>query len=62
MAKNLVLGLILAHLVQNLAAIFFFFFLKTLLRQSLDTMVSYHHKQYQEKLMTQSWQNLVTNG
>ena len=61
MAKNLVLGLILAHLAQNLAAIFFFF-LKTLLRQSLDTMVSYHHKQYQEKLMTQSWQNLVTNG
>ena len=54
MAKNLVLGLILAHLAQNLAAIFFFFFLKTLLRQSLDTMVSYHHKQCQEKLMTQS--------
>ena len=53
MAKNLVLGLILAHLAQNLAAIFFFF-LKTLLRQSLDTMVSYHHKQCQEKLMTQS--------
>ena len=25
-------------------------------------MVSYYHAQYQEKLMIQSWENLVTNG
>ena len=38
-----------------------FFFSKTWLRQSLDIMVSYHHVQYQEKLMIQSWENLVTD-
>ena len=38
-------------------------FLKKLwLCQSLDTMVSYHHVQYQKKLMIQSRVNLVTNG
>ena len=50
MAKNPVLG-------QQ-----YFFFSKIWLHQSLHIMVSYHHLQYQKKLMTQSWQNLVTNG
>ena len=48
MAKNLVLGLILAHLPQIWAA-FFFFSQKIWLHQSLDVMVSYHHVQYQKK-------------
>ena len=39
-----------------------FFFSKIWLRQSLDIMVSYHLVQYQEKLMIQSWENLVTDG
>ena len=39
----------------------FFFFSKIWLRHSLDVMVSYHHVQYQEKLMIRSWENLVTN-
>ena len=39
-----------------------FFFSKICLRQSLDIMVSYHHVQYQKKLMIQSWENLVTDG
>ena len=30
--------------------------------QSLDIMVSYHHVQYQKKLMIQSCENLVTDG
>ena len=30
------------------------FFYKNLARQSLDVMVSYHHVQYQRKLMIQS--------
>ena len=30
--------------------------------QSLDIMVSYHHAQYQKKLMILSWENLVTEG
>ena len=38
------------------------FFSKIWLRQSLDIMVSYHHVQYQKKLMIQSWENLVTDG
>ena len=46
--KNLVLGLIL---VQIWAANFL---KKIWLRQSLDIIVSYHHVQYQKKLMTQS--------
>ena len=37
------------------------FFSKIWLRQSLDVMVSYHHVQYQKKLMIQSWENLVTD-
>ena len=49
MAKNLVLGPILAHLAQSLATNFFFFFSKIWLHQSLDIMVSYHHVQYQKK-------------
>ena len=32
------------------------------LRQSLDIMVSYHHVQYQKKLMIQFWENLVMDG
>ena len=47
MAKNLVLGLILAHLAQTHAAKNFFS--KNLLHQSLDVMVSYHHVKYQKK-------------
>ena len=39
-----------------------YFFLEIWLRQSLDIMVSYHHVQYQKKLMIQSWENLVTDG
>ena len=37
------------------------FFSKTWLRQRLDIMVSYHHVQYQKKLMIRSWENLVTD-
>ena len=59
--KNLVLGPILVYLAQIRAAIFFFFFSKIWLRQSLDIMVSHHHVQL-KKLMIQSWENLVTNG
>ena len=46
MAKNLVLGLILAHFARIQAAKIFS---KIWLRQSLDVMVSYHHGQYQKK-------------
>ena len=46
---------------QIRAAIFFFSIIW--LCQSLDVMVSYHHVQYQKKLMTQTWwENLVTVG
>ena len=38
------------------------FFSKIWLRQSLDLMFSYHHVQYQKKLMILSWENLVTDG
>ena len=37
-------------------------FSKISLRQSLDIMVSYHHVQYQKKLIIQSWENLMTDG
>ena len=40
----------------------FFLFLKIWFRQSLEIIVSYHHVQYQKKLMIQSWENLVTDG
>ena len=56
MARNLVSGPILA---QIQAANFFFFFSKLSLCQSLDIIVSYHHVQYQKKLMIQSWENLA---
>ena len=46
----------------NLGCQFFFFFSKIWLHQSLDIMVSYHHVQYQKKLMIQSPENLVTDG
>ena len=52
MAKNLVLGLISAHLAENRAAKFFL--PKIWLRQSVDVIVSYRHVQYQKKLMIQS--------
>ena len=56
MAKNLVLGPILTQIwAAN-------FFKKIWYRQSLDIMVSYHHVQYQKKLMSRSWENLVTDG
>ena len=38
------------------------FFSKIWLGQLLDIMVSYHHAQYQKKLMNQSSENLVTDG
>ena len=53
MEKNLVSGPVLARLVQ-IRVTNFFFFSKIWLRQSLDIMVSYHHVQYQKKLMIQS--------
>ena len=59
MARILVSGLILARLAQ---ISIFYFFSKLWLRQSLDIMVSYHHVQYQENLMIQSSENLVTDG
>ena len=40
----------------------FFFFSKIYLLQSLDILVSYHHVQYQKKLIIQSSENLVTDG
>ena len=60
MTKKLVSAPILAHMAQILAAKFSFS--KIWLRQSLDIMVSYHHVQYQKKLMIQSWENLLTDG
>ena len=47
MVKSLVLGPILAHLVQIQATIFFSS--KIWLCQSLDIIVSYHHVLYQKK-------------
>ena len=38
------------------------FFSKVWFPHSLDIMDSYHHVQYQEKLMIQSWENLETDG
>ena len=69
MTKNLVSGLILAHLAQVRAAIFFFFFFKNLASsfglvfffKKLYIMVSYHHVKYQQKLMIQSWKQLFRN-
>ena len=58
--KNLVLGPISAHLAQ-IRTTKFSFFKKIWLRQSLDIMVSYHHVQYQKKLMIEPWENLVTD-
>ena len=55
-AKNLVLGSILTQIWTVT------FFSKIWYRQSLDIMVSYHHVQYQKKLMIQPWGNLVMDG
>ena len=49
MAKNLLLGAILAHLAQIQDANFFFSSSKIWLHQLLDIKVSYHHVQYQKK-------------
>ena len=57
MAKNLVSGPTLAQI--QAANFFFFFFSKLSLCQSLDSIASYHHVQYQKKLMIQSWENLA---
>ena len=38
------------------------FFSKIWLCHSLDIIVSYHHEEYQKKLMIQSWENLVKEG
>ena len=59
MAKNLFLDPILAHLAHIRAANFCS---KIWLRQSLDIMISYHHVQYQKKLMIQYWENVMTDG
>ena len=48
--KNLVLCLISAYLTQTWITNFFFFS-KIWICQSLDIMVSYHHVQYQKKLI-----------
>ena len=48
MAKDLISGLILAHLAKIWVTIFFFFS-KIWLSLSLGIMVSYHHVQYQKK-------------
>ena len=46
---------------QNRAAIFFFFS-KFYHRQSLNSMVSYRHLQYQKQLVIQSSENLMMYG
>ena len=53
--KNLILPVGPKFGLQN-------FFFKMCLCQSLDTMVSYDHVQYQKLLMIRSWENLVTDG
>ena len=58
MAKNLALDLILAYLAQIQATNFFFKNLASSVPRFHD---SYHHVQYQKKLMIQSWENLVTD-
>ena len=56
--QKLVSGLIFAHLAPIQATIL----LKHIwLCQLLDIMVSYHHVEYQKKLMISSWENLVTD-
>ena len=60
MAKKTHFGPDLGPLGQNLSRQFFFFFLMRL-RQSLDVMVSYHHVQFQKKLIIQSSENLVAD-
>ena len=62
MAKKLVSDHILVPSAQIWALKIFswIFFSKIWFGQSLDIMISYHHEQYQKKLMIQSWENLVT--
>ena len=59
MAKNLILGLIQTRQVQIWAIKYFF---KILTLSVTRYYGQYHHVQYQKKLMTQSWENLVTAG
>ena len=59
MAKNLILGL---NWTQIRAANPTPPQKKIWLRQSLEIMGSYHHVQYQKKLMIQSSENSVTDG
>ena len=58
--KYLVLSLMFGPFSPNSAAKFFCS--KMWLGQSLDIMGSYHHVQYQRKLMIQSWENLAADG
>ena len=39
-----------------------FVFTKIWLHQSVDIMISYHHVQYQKKIMIPSWENIATDG
>ena len=39
-----------------------YFYSKIWFHQPIDIMVSYHHVQYQKRLMIQSSENLVTDG
>ena len=59
MVKKLILGILLG---QNSGCRLFFSFSNIWLPQSLDIIVSYHHVQYQKKIMIQSWENLVKDG
>ena len=56
MAKNLILGLILASLAQIWTAVG-----PPPPKKTLDIMLSYHHVQYQKKII-QSRENLVRDG
>ena len=56
MTKELVSDPISVHLTLIRATNFFLE--KLCLRQSLDAMVSYHHLQYQKKLIMKSWGKL----
>ena len=59
MSKILVSGPILVHLVQIRATKFLF--IKNLAPLVTRYRISYHHVLYQEKLMIQSWENLVAD-
>ena len=56
MTKNLIFGPDLGLLGQNWASkkLFFIFFSKIWLHESLDITISYHHVQYLKELMIES--------